>query len=132
MYSSDEFVILGFPCDSFELQEPGGSGEEIMNGIMYVRPGGGFVPQMEMFEKSLVNGDGEIPLYTFLKSTCGPTYDTYNSAGDLYYSPIKYSDIQWNFEKFLIGKDGKPYTRYNPAVVDTDTLTPDIDHLLAQ
>ena len=48
-------------------QEPGGTGAEILNGIKYVRPGGGYVPQFMMFEKIDVNGDKEHPLYTYLK-----------------------------------------------------------------
>ena len=38
-----------------------------MNGIKYVRPGGGFEPNITLFEKSDINGDHEIPLYTYLK-----------------------------------------------------------------
>jgi len=41
-------------------------------------------------------------------------------------------DIYWNFEKFLIGRDGKPYTRYHPSAIDANDLIPDIDVLLAQ
>ena len=39
-----------------------------MNGIRHVRPGGGFEPKLtQMFEKVDVNGDTEIPIYTYLK-----------------------------------------------------------------
>jgi glutathione peroxidase len=48
-------------------QEPGANGTEIFNGIQYVRPGNGFVPNFKLFNKIEVNGDKEEPLYTFLK-----------------------------------------------------------------
>jgi glutathione peroxidase len=47
--------------------EPGDNGTEIMNGVKDVRPGGGFVPNFQMFAKVQVNGKDEIPLYTYLK-----------------------------------------------------------------
>lgn len=48
-------------------QEPGSNYSEILNGIKYVRPGGGFVPNFQMFKKIDVNGKDEHPLYTYLK-----------------------------------------------------------------
>jgi len=48
-------------------EEPGWNGTEIMNGIKYVRPGGGFVPAFPMVEKMDVNGVTQHPLYTYLK-----------------------------------------------------------------
>ena len=51
----------------FFQQEPGSGYDEIMNGITYVRPGGGFVPQITLFEKSEVNGDAQLPIYTWMK-----------------------------------------------------------------
>ena len=53
-------------CTSFQ-QEPGANGTEILNGIQYVRPGNGFVPNFQLFQKIEINGDTEEPLYTFLK-----------------------------------------------------------------
>ena len=63
---SPHFQILAFPCDQFGLQEPGRN-PEILNGIKYVRPGGGFEPQFPVFGKTHVNGQNELPLFTFLK-----------------------------------------------------------------
>jgi glutathione peroxidase len=48
-------------------QEPGANATEIFNGIQYVRPGNGFLPNFKLFQKIEVNGDKEEPLYTFLK-----------------------------------------------------------------
>lgn len=126
-YADQGFQILGFPCNQFEMLEPGAN-SEIMNGIRYVRPGDGFEPLMTLFQKTEVNGANEDPLFTFLKSACEATYTEFYSG--LFYEPIRIGDIQWNFEKFLIGKDGKPYTRYNPDVVDPDALKDDINTLL--
>ena len=60
------FEILGVPNNQFGLQEPGHN-DEILNGLKYVRPGGGYVPNFLMTTKSDVNGPDEHPLYTFLK-----------------------------------------------------------------
>jgi len=129
-FGGQEFAILGFPCNQFGLQEPGSGEDEIMNGIRYVRPGGGFEPQMTLFEKTEVNGSGESEIFTFLKGGCQYTDSSF--AGDLlFYSPLQVGDIHWNFEKFLIDKNGKPYTRYNPTLVTTGTLEDDINTLLA-
>lgn len=57
-------LILG---NSFLQQEPGGNGEEILNGVKYVRPGNGFTPNFQIFQKIDVNGEKEHPLYNFLK-----------------------------------------------------------------
>ena len=48
-------------------QEPGESGEEILNCLKYVRPGGGYVPQFELTEKVDVNGPDAHQLIAYLK-----------------------------------------------------------------
>ena len=48
-------------------QEPGGTPEEILNGIRYVRPGNNFVPDLTLFRKIEVNGRSEHGLFTYLK-----------------------------------------------------------------
>lgn len=59
--------IVGFPCNQFGYQEPGENKYEIMNGLKYVRPGHGFVPNFSLFEKRDVNGKDEDEIYTFFK-----------------------------------------------------------------
>jgi len=61
-----DFEILAYPTNQFGLQEPG-TGEEILNGVKYVRPGKNYVPNFQMFAKGDVNGQNEQPLFTFLK-----------------------------------------------------------------
>ena len=63
--------IVGFPCNQFGFQEPGENKYEIMNGLKYVRPGNGFVPNFPLFEKRDVNGEKENEIYTFFKVSSG-------------------------------------------------------------
>lgn len=84
--------------------------------LKYVRPGGGYVPNFQLFQKGDVNGENEQALYTYLKSSCPPVGDSFGDPDYLYWKPLKISDIKWNFEKFLIGPDGKPVQRWHPRV----------------
>jgi len=128
-YGSQGFAVLGFPSNIFLHQEPGNGATEILNGVKYVRPGGGFVPNFQMFEKIDVNGDKEHPLYTYLKDQCPNTAKSFNAA-ILFYTPIKANDVSWNWETFLIGADGKVVKRAPPAVEPKD-LEADIEQALA-
>jgi len=129
-YAGTDLVILGWPCNQFGKQEPAATEEELRNGIQYVRPGGGFIPKLTLFHKIDVNGENEDPIFTFLKSACDYTDLIFNDS--IFYSPKVIGDINWNFEKFLVGRDGKPYSRYHPRVINETELMPDIDYLLAQ
>ena len=64
--NNPDLVVLGFPSNNFGLQEPA-KNPEILNGVKYVRPGGGFVPKFDLMAKGDVNGANEYPLFTFLK-----------------------------------------------------------------
>ena len=110
--------ILDIPCNQFGHQAPG-SDEEIKE-FCTVKFGADF-PQ---FKKSDVNGANELPLYTWLKSEkpCLGWYDEklaavmeklYNEANP---EPRKKDDIQWNFTKFLISRDGQVIARFEPVV----------------
>ena len=110
--------ILDIPCNQFGHQAPG-SDEEIKE-FCSVKFGADF-PQ---FKKSDVNGANELPLYTWLKSEkpCLGGYDEklaavmeklYNEANP---EPRKKDDIQWNFTKFLINRDGQVIARFEPVV----------------
>ncbi|XP_023714940.1 glutathione peroxidase 6 [Cryptotermes secundus] len=134
-----DFMVLGFPCNQFGLQEPGANATEIFNGIQYVRPGNGFVPNFKLFKKIEVNGDNEEPLYTFLKKHCPSTRDGFASKDSLFYSPFKVNDVRWNFEKFLVSRNGKPVKRYDasthPNVIEADIvklLIQNNDHITQQ
>jgi glutathione peroxidase len=123
-------VILGFPCNQFGLQEPG-KNKEILNILRHVRPGNNYIPKFALSKKIDVNGKDEHPLYTLLKDACPGTKEIIGERKSLFWDPIRQSDITWNFEKFLVTKDGKPYKRYSPSVEPLELET-DIRTLLAQ
>ncbi|KAK3526067.1 hypothetical protein QTP70_014664 [Hemibagrus guttatus] len=110
------FTILGFPCNQFGKQEPG-ENHEILPMLKYVRPGKGFVPNFQLFERGDVNGEKEQSVFTFLKNACPPVGESFgNPISRLFWEPLKVTDIKWNFEKFLVGPDGKPLMRWFPRV----------------
>jgi glutathione peroxidase len=102
------FTVLGFPCNQFGGQEPG-TEEEI--GEFCQRNYGVTFP---MFAKVEVNGPGEHPLFTWLKSEKGGLLG---------------ARIKWNFTKFLVGRDGTVVGRYAPTTEPAD-LTDDIEKAL--
>lgn len=108
-------TILGFPCNQFGKQEPG-KNHEIPPALKFVRPGNGFVPNFLLFEKGDVNGRNEQGVFTFLKNSCPPVGDLLGNPASMFWEPVKLSDIKWNFEKFLVGPDGKPVKRWHPSV----------------
>lgn len=105
-------VILGFPSNQFGKQEPG-ENSEILAIIKHVRPGGGFIPKFQLFEKGDVNGDKEQKVFTFLKNACPPTTELMGQPARLFWEPMKVRDIRWNFEKFLVGPNGVPIMRWH-------------------
>uniref|UniRef100_A0A671P8R9 Glutathione peroxidase n=1 Tax=Sinocyclocheilus anshuiensis TaxID=1608454 RepID=A0A671P8R9_9TELE len=113
------FTILGFPCNQFGMQEPG-KNNEILPALKYVRPGNGFVPNFQLFEKVDVNGVNEHALFTILKVVFllqNFTFDPMFLCNNLlFWEPLKVNDIKWNFEKFLVGPDGRPVMRWFPRV----------------
>jgi glutathione peroxidase len=95
-YGDQGFAVLGFPCNQFGAQEPGTSDEiktfcETSYGVTF-----------PMFEKIEVNGEGQHPLYRALNKTA----DAEGHTGD----------IRWNFEKFLLSRDGEVIARFSPMV----------------
>ena len=92
-YGERGFTVLGVPCNQFAGQEPGSS-DEIQTFCSAT-----YGVSFPLLEKTDVNGEGRHPLYTELAKVA----DAEGEAGD----------IQWNFEKFLIGKDGA-VTRFRP------------------
>lgn len=129
---SNGLVILGFPCNQFGLQEPG-SNEEIPLGLKYIRPGKGFTPNFQLFEKGDVNGRKEQKVFTFLKNSCPPVGDVLgNPLNRLFWDPLKVNDIKWNFEKFLVGPDGRPVKRWHPRTPVTQVRRDMITYMKSQ
>jgi len=94
-YKNQGFEILAFPCNQFGNQEPG-SNEEIKEFCSSK-----FNVTFRLFDKIDVNGNNKSPLYKIL--TDNPTTGK--------------ADIKWNFEKFIIGKNGKIIKRF-PSAAD--------------
>jgi glutathione peroxidase len=110
-YADRGFTVAGFPCNQFGGQEPG-TAEEI--GTFCSTTYGVTFP---MFEKIEVNGENRHPLYAELTEVA----DADGTAGD----------IQWNFEKFLVGPDGAVVGRFRPMVEPEDAkITSAIEEVL--
>ena len=107
--------------------------EEILNSLKHVRPGGGFEPNFTLFQKCQVNGQDPHPVFAYLKAHLpAPADEVAHLMAEpryIVWSPVRRSDISWNFEKFLVGPEGEPFRRYSPRV-PTIQLEPDIQRLL--
>lgn len=101
-YVEKGLVVLGVPCNQFLAQEPGAH-EEIA-AFCATNYGVAF----PMTEKIEVNGEGRHALYQALT----PMADAEGHSGD----------IRWNFEKFLVGRDGAVIGRYSPTVDPEDEV----------
>ncbi|XP_015972261.1 phospholipid hydroperoxide glutathione peroxidase, chloroplastic [Arachis duranensis] len=108
-YKNKGLEVLAFPCNQFGMQEPG-SNQEIKQ-FACTR----FKAEFPIFDKVDVNGPFTAPVYQFLKSNAG------GFLGDL---------IKWNFEKFLVDKNGKVVERY-PPTTSPFQIEKDIQRLLA-
>ncbi|KAL4303279.1 hypothetical protein GQ457_10G003000 [Hibiscus cannabinus] len=108
-YKTQGFEILAFPCNQFGGQEPG-SNDQIKQFACTK-----FKAEFPIFDKVDVNGPNTAPVYKFLKSSAGGFF------GDL---------IKWNFEKFLVDKNGKVIERYQPTTSPFQ-IERDIQKLLA-
>jgi glutathione peroxidase len=104
-YKDRGFSVLGVPCNQFGGQEPG-SPEEIAAFCSTT-----YGVTFPLTEKVDVNGEHRHPLYAELTGTP----DGEGEAGD----------VEWNFEKFLVGPDGEVVARFRPKV------TPDAPELLS-
>ena len=101
-YEGRGFSVLGFPCNQFGGQEPGGP-EEIATFCSTT-----YGVTFPLFEKIDVNGPGRHDLYSELTSVA----DSEGEAGD----------IQWNFEKFLVSPSGDVVARFRPLVDPEDPV----------
>jgi len=127
-YSNQPFTVLATPCAQFLNQEPA-TKNEILIGMEFVRPGKGFRPTFPMTNKLEVNGDNTHPMYKFLRGACPSPQASFEKKQALIYDPMDSSDIRWNFEKFLIGRDGRPIKRYHSTVTPME-MVDDIEKAL--
>ncbi|MFN7992371.1 MAG: glutathione peroxidase [Bryobacteraceae bacterium] len=107
-YKDRGLVIAGFPANNFGAQEPG-TDQEIKSFCTRT-----YNVTFPMYSKISVKGGDIAPLYQFLTSSKG-------------------GEIQWNFTKFLIGRDGSIVGRFEPAVTpDSPELTSAVEKALLQ
>ncbi len=118
-YRDKGLVVLGFPANDFGAQEPG-TNEEILEFCTTK-----FAVDFPMFAKISVKGEAQHPIYSELIAAQpqaqtkpdGSLRATLEKYGML---PARETDILWNFEKFLIGRDGQVAARFSPAVTPDD------------
>ncbi|MGB6221728.1 glutathione peroxidase [Haloferula sp.] len=91
-YKSKDFVVIAFPCNDFNGQEPG-TAKEIQKFCKTK-----FDVSFPLMAKIHVKGESQHPLYTALTGPEGAFP----------------GDVKWNFGKFLIGKNGEPIARFEP------------------
>ncbi len=121
-YSSEGFEVLGFPANEFGAQEPG-TNLEIQEFCQTK-----FGVKFPMFEKIVVKGAGQHPLYHFLTETMPQAQ--LGAQGNSFEEKLKnygvirsqIQDILWNFEKFLVNKSGEVIARFAPDVSPEDPI----------
>ncbi|XP_039274052.1 glutathione peroxidase 3-like [Styela clava] len=131
-YEKAGVVGLGFPCNQFDLQEPGRN-TEIMNEYMYVRPGNGWTPHdnFHIFFTIDVNGESTHKVYEQMKGACSAYDESLGTRTRYKWEELNARDIQWNYEKFLVDTTGKARYRFD-KLTTLEELYPYIDLLLAE
>ena len=116
-YHEQGLEVIDIPCNQFKDQAPG-TDEEIAS---FCRRR--YNTQFPQMKKSDVNGENELPLYTFLKSQKG--FEGFGKGStalkmgallktiDKDYK--KNADIKWNFTKFVVDRDGNVVARFEPT-----------------
>ncbi len=130
-YKDRGLVIIGFPCNQFKEQDPGGDAQieefcQLNYGVTF-----------QIMRKGDVNGSAAEPIFEYLKAQA-PTEEykglkakaTHALLKKISKSVEKDSDILWNFTKFLISKDGATVKRYAPTT-EPKELEKDIEAMLA-
>jgi glutathione peroxidase len=98
-YAPRGFAVLGFPCNQFAGQEPGGDAD------IKAFCTANFGVTFPMFSKLEVNGAGRAPLYTWLTGQAT--------------APDGPGDIKWNFAKFVVDRAGGVAARFAPTTAPT-------------
>lgn len=119
-YRDRGFAVLGFPANQFAGQEPGSNAE--IQQFCHSK----FGVKFPMFEKIVVKGDGQHPLYRELIAQCpkaqqkpnGTLRKTLDQHG---LGPSNDNDIMWNFEKFLVNRRGEVVGRFAPDISPKDS-----------
>lgn len=107
-YSDQGFQVLGFPANNFGGQEPG-SDEEIARFCQ-----ANYGVTFQMFSKISVKGDDQHPLFAYLTSAENPDFT---------------GEISWNFEKFLVDRNGNVVRRFKS---DTEPMSEELTSAVAE
>ncbi len=129
-YKDKGLVVVGFPCNQFKEQDPG-TDEQIVEFCQL-----NYGVTFQIMKKIDVNGPAADPIFEYLKAQA-PTEEYHGlkaKAAKALFKTIsnsveKDSDIQWNFTKFLISKDGETIKRYAPTTEPKD-FEQDIEAML--
>ncbi len=121
-YRDRGLVVLGFPANDFAGQEPG-TNEEIETFCRST-----FGVEFPMYEKITVTGEGAHPLYRTLTQAqpkaVAPAGSDFRSKlkSFLGFEPNADPELLWNFEKFLVSREGEVVARFSPEMLPGDRL----------
>lgn len=120
-YKDRGFKVLGFPANDFGAQEPGTNAEiqEFCSTKFAVR--------FPMYEKITVKGDGQHPLYAALIDAkplafFKPDSKFREMLAGYGIKPGRATDVTWNFEKFLVNREGEVVGRFAPDIAPDDPI----------
>ncbi|HVY20940.1 MAG TPA: glutathione peroxidase [Bauldia sp.] len=114
-YKDKGLVVLGFPANNFDGQEPG-TDEQIADFCRSV-----YGVDFPMFSKLSVRGDDQAPLYKVLTDAQPKrTLNATPKPGAVAKQTQK--DVRWNFEKFLVSRNGDVVGRFDPDLVPLDPI----------
>lgn len=117
-FKDQGFEVLGFPANDFGAQEPG-SNDEIVQFCSI-----NYNVSFPMFAKADVTGPGKQPLYAALTAAepmkQGNAAEWRERLRGYGMTPTEDPEVLWNFEKFLIGRDGQVAARFSPATTPDD------------
>ncbi len=125
-FKSQGHLVVGFPANEFLAQEPG-TNEEIQSFCQV-----NYDVTFPVMKKIVVKGEGQHPLYATLtqskpEATIDPSSKFLGMLKDKGLLSGGPTDIKWNFEKFLVSKDGTIINRYSPDITpDHDLVINDI------
>ncbi|MBP3840815.1 MAG: glutathione peroxidase [Bacilli bacterium] len=129
-YHDKGLEILDFPCNQFGNQAPGTDDE--IHEFCALK----YNTSFDQYMKIDVNGENELPLYTYLKTAIA--YDkiegiknkmAMKAVEKISNTTKKDNDIKWNFTKFLVDRNGNVVERYSPTFKPED-MEKDIEHIL--
>ena len=120
-YHDDGLEIIDLPCNQFGNQAPG-SDDEIHQFCTFK-----YNTTFDQFSKVDVNGENEVPLYTYLKEQIKDdeidgikNKMVMKTVEKISTSTKKVGDIKWNFTKFLVDRNGNVVGRYSPTYKPED------------